>query len=262
MTAVYVTILVSVLLITALLLTFFVFIPQHKLRTSYEEAVKLLEDGEYSKAVKAFEEIADYNDSAEKILEAKYKQAKELLEDKYYSKAIDLFEELGTYEDSADLVKKAKYSYAGELYKDKKYERAENLYSELDDYRNSKEKATLAGRMADVFDAVAGSWSMDRVYFSGLLTSFSAEEMEMERGLQFNKDYTVISFYDYDGESETYNGTWIIQEPEDLGSSRTEIDYTSDGDEIVLEYDSSDRTLQETWTDDDGTYFTFIFTKN
>ena len=63
----------------------------------YNEALELVENKNYDEAIAIFEELGDYSDSADKILETKYKKAENLVSNKEFDTAIEIFNELGEY---------------------------------------------------------------------------------------------------------------------------------------------------------------------
>lgn len=68
-----------------------------KSNAAYNEAVALVQSGEYDEAVAAFEALGNYKDSAEQVQDAKYMRANALLNDKHYADAATAFAELGDY---------------------------------------------------------------------------------------------------------------------------------------------------------------------
>lgn len=96
-----ITVTTIALIAAAVLLTTKVIIPAVK----YNAAVDLMEAGQYTDAIAAFEAMDGYKDSAEQITECKYLAAVALLDAEQYSKACATFEELGAYKDSAEQIK-------------------------------------------------------------------------------------------------------------------------------------------------------------
>ena len=114
----------------------------------YDEAVLLMERGQYEDALSAFEILGDYKDSAEKIFQCneairdgKYNNAIAFMKDKQYMEAISLFESLDGYKDSAAKITECTYQNAvfrmdaGDV-----IEAYETLIS-LNGYQDSFEKA-------------------------------------------------------------------------------------------------------------------------
>ncbi len=129
--------------------------------SKYRAAQELLEAKDYSGAVKVFEALGDYSDSAEKAQEAQqmqeraekeqsYQAAQALMDAKDYSAAEEAFAALGDYSNSASKVQEARqmqdqaekeqsYRDAQTLLDDGKYMQAMWAFSVLD-YGDSQEK--------------------------------------------------------------------------------------------------------------------------
>ena len=127
--------------------------------SKYRAAQELLEAKDYSGAVKVFEALGDYSDSAEKAQEAQqmqeraekeqsYQAAQALMDAKDYSAAAEAFAALGNYADSASKVQElrqmqqqmeADYQAAQTLMDDGKYMQAMWVFQALD-YQDSQEK--------------------------------------------------------------------------------------------------------------------------
>lgn len=68
-----------------------------------------------------------------------YKEAMELFNSEKYSDAVTIFEELGDYEDSAQMALKCKYEMALSFIEDGEFDSAKELLVALDDYENCPE---------------------------------------------------------------------------------------------------------------------------
>ena len=111
----------------------------------YDNALSLMNKGEYLKANEEFLALKGYKDSADKANEALYLNAVELMEDGSYEEAIEIFTDLDDYSDSEEMVNEAKYLYVNaNLDKNNKttlkylealvkegYKDAEKIYSDL-----------------------------------------------------------------------------------------------------------------------------------
>ena len=142
--AIVAAIITALVIIVSLALLFInnVIVPANK----YNDAVALMDSGEWLKARDLLESLDDYKDSEDlleqcnsKILEANYNSAVQLMNEKKYEDASKLFEELASYKDSEELLKECKYQYAIQLMYDEKYTDAINAFGVLDDYKDSKE---------------------------------------------------------------------------------------------------------------------------
>lgn len=121
--------------------------------TAYNDAVLLMASGKYDAAVAAFQELEDFKDSPEKILEAKYTKSMALLNKGQLEESAKAFASLGDYADSIEQLEKiqktlaeikeaelaAKYDNALKLLKDDKDEEAYILFEELGNYKDSQE---------------------------------------------------------------------------------------------------------------------------
>lgn len=117
----------------------------------YSEAVELLNNGKYNQAIEKFSKIKDFEDSNEKIDEAKYKLALEYYNRKDYASAKKIFVELDDYLESEiylaqieiiniEQSKKIIYKEACENFENKYYEKALELFENIADYEDSLEK--------------------------------------------------------------------------------------------------------------------------
>ena len=70
--------------------------------TDYKKAVSLYESGKYEEAIEMFEELGDYEDSAEKVLDCQYNMAVIAYESEEYISAIKQFAALKDFKDSAE----------------------------------------------------------------------------------------------------------------------------------------------------------------
>ena len=158
------------------------FLPGFITETRYNTAIKYIEEENYSEAIKIFEDLGDYQDSAKKIKECQYQNAllfieaedyvaarttlealkgynadvetkiqlcnysiaKEYLEKGKYDEAEKLFKELKDYGDSAELIKECSYRRALSLIENKKYEDAIAVLSKIKKYSDSSEKINEA----------------------------------------------------------------------------------------------------------------------
>ncbi len=108
-----------------------VIIPNNK----YNDAIALMDAGEYAEAISIFEELEGYKDSEDRVKEFKYNEAIELMDDQQYSSAYALFKEIKDYKDSTSLM-------------DIIYEKVISSINELasrGDYKGAYEQALAAG---------------------------------------------------------------------------------------------------------------------
>ena len=113
---------------------------------NYNHAVALMEDGKYTEAIAAFQDLDGYKDSDEKIEECKYNYAVALMEEGKYTEAIAAFQALnGYYKDSDEKIEECntaildkKYNDAVALKEDGKYIDAKVAFEALNDYKDAK----------------------------------------------------------------------------------------------------------------------------
>ena len=96
-----------VLLVTAMVVYVAVINPSNE----YKEGIAAFESGDYETAIRRFERLDDYKDSAEYAKEASYLYAKSLVESKDYEKAMTYYEKASGYPDADE-----KYVEAHKLY--------------------------------------------------------------------------------------------------------------------------------------------------
>lgn len=70
----------------------------------YSEAVNLLQSGRYEEALTIFQELGDYQDSLQRVLQCKYAIAQDYFKQGKFSEAEAIFRELTDYEDSEEYL--------------------------------------------------------------------------------------------------------------------------------------------------------------
>jgi len=122
---------VALVVIIAVVVIIRVIVPQNK----YNNAVLLMIEGEYDKAITAFESLGDYKDCDAKItdcLNAKfkqvYKEALSLMDSGNYNKAIVIFIKLRDYKDSAKLIDES-INLLKEKEREEKYQQAISYFN-------------------------------------------------------------------------------------------------------------------------------------
>jgi len=119
------------------------------LNDNYDNAVLLMNNGQYEEAISAFSKLAGYKDSSELIAKCQngikddiLAEAMSYMEEGRYPAAISTLEKLGGYKDSAEQLLAAKYALANEEMEDgsrDSYEEAIALFKELGNYKDSAE---------------------------------------------------------------------------------------------------------------------------
>ena len=146
---------VTCLLMALVLLINCVIIPM----IGYNKAVKLMDAGQYSDAISAFQKLDGWKDSQQKINDCsdliakdnQYNDAVALMNSGELNGALALFLNLGDYRDSAQLAANCqtlidmavKYETACAYMEEGKYAAAITLFTELGDYKDSAEKLAL-----------------------------------------------------------------------------------------------------------------------
>lgn len=174
-----------VLLVTQLI------IPNSK----YNNAVALMESGQYEKAISAFEAMDGYKDSITQIqncntaiLDTKYNKAVEMADAGKYEEAIAAFETLGGYKDSVaqiivceTAIKDSEYNNAVALINTGDVFSAYEAFVALDGYKDSTEKANSLYAKCEV-EKLKNAKVGDYVFFGSFeqdnKTSNGAENIE------------------------------------------------------------------------------------
>ena len=107
--------------------------------SDYKKAGDAFAQGNFAEAQAIFEELGDYKDSAEKVLECKYGIADEKMAAKDFEGALKVFSELEDYKDSAEKTIECKYDIAKDELVSGKYESAIEDFEELGEYSDAKE---------------------------------------------------------------------------------------------------------------------------
>jgi len=106
----------------------------------YQNAVKLMREGDYKNATIEFNKISDYRNSNELAEECVYNQAVNYMNAGEYDTAISIFTSLGNFSDSADKISECYYQQAMVYMKSEDYDEAIDILTSLDDYSDSVEK--------------------------------------------------------------------------------------------------------------------------
>ena len=107
--------------------------------TVYNRAGIKAENADHDGAIKDYESISYYRDSALLVTETLYDKARSLLKDGRTQEAAEIYLELSKtgYRDSRRLLKESDHRTALKFLKDGDYERAAGMFSALGDYRDS-----------------------------------------------------------------------------------------------------------------------------
>ncbi len=112
----------------------------------YRAALALLKNQDYDEAIKAFSLLGDYEDSADRVLEAKYQKADKLLAEGDYKNAELIFTVLGSYSDSADRIDDCRCARGVALFEKGELEAAESIFLEIQQFdKLSEVRYEMAG---------------------------------------------------------------------------------------------------------------------
>lgn len=194
------TIMIAIIFIVSFYLIT-VYIPQ----SNYNKAITCFENGNYKEALNLFEDLKNYENSAEKYIETKYLYAKDLFAMGHYEEAYDLFEELAGYKDSEKRLKECKEPYADLLCERGEYQRAALLYYEI----NNKEKSLLAWKKIKSLEGkITRVYSNDNEVLVGLTCDntlqFSGVNKDEFSNLNWKNITKVVSYSDYLNKFELY----------------------------------------------------------
>ena len=138
----------------------------------YNQAIALMEENNYSRAIIVFSELDGFKDSNDKLNEcmaaiaeeeryAQFQQAIDHLENGRFEAALQIFTILGNYKDSAEKaqqceqgIKANEYNIAKELLISHKYDDAAEAFSALGDYQDSKAIAAEITRQLDIIKQI------------------------------------------------------------------------------------------------------------
>lgn len=113
---------------------------KEEIKNTYNEATKDIENKDFEKALDLLNEIIEYKDSKDLIIEAKYLYAINLYENKNFDKSEQLFVELGNYKNSSDLITEVKYLKAMDLSSNNQtHLEAIQIFNGIISYKDSEE---------------------------------------------------------------------------------------------------------------------------
>lgn len=115
---------------------------------AYRNAEKLLEQGKFDDANKAFLALGNYRDSKEKSKEVLYEKAEAYYQNEQYAQAIATWNIIKDYSDSAERCEKTEFEWkegdyleAQKLLDDKKYAEAYHIFVNILSYKDAAEKS-------------------------------------------------------------------------------------------------------------------------
>lgn len=223
-----------------------------KKNNAYDNALALLENGQYEEAIQAFSLLGDYKDSTEKVQtaqnEQKYVNAIALLDVGKYDEAIETFSELGNYRDSIDCILNAKYDWALALLEVENYKDSYALFENLGDYKDANRYFDRFQQIYLLISEISTDYTKEYQYRNGQLV----EEQFKSSGI------SIITQYEYDAQGNTIsihycqNGKEINTHTYDYDANGnvTVYHYYVDGLEQfthAYEYDANGRVIKDTY---------------
>ncbi|MGN0537203.1 MAG: tetratricopeptide repeat protein [Acutalibacteraceae bacterium] len=106
----------------------------------YSQAQSIMASGDYEKAAAAFENLGEYNNSPEQVLNAKYQSALQNYNNGNISAAVQILSTLGNYMGASDICKKYQYDLAEKMLNDNHIDEALGLYAVVGDYADAVQK--------------------------------------------------------------------------------------------------------------------------
>lgn len=108
--------------------------------SNYNNAISMMESGDYDNAIDAFEAIGAYKDAEEKITECQYKKAEAYFKDGKYKEASEIYEKISDYNDSKEKYNESIYQMALAYYNDKDLDNSNPLFGKIKNYKDSANK--------------------------------------------------------------------------------------------------------------------------
>lgn len=143
---------IAAIIAVVLIIMAIIYVKAIKPAVAYHNGLNDMESKNYTDAIAVFEELGEYSDSKDMILECNYRMAKDCWQHRNYDDAISLFTELHDYSDSENLLKQVKYDKATTLLADEQYEGAIKVFTEIENYKDSTEYIKSAYfKMADKY---------------------------------------------------------------------------------------------------------------
>ena len=175
----------------------------------YNNAVALMDAGQYEEAIAAFEAVDGYKDSADMIiacetaiLDGKYNEAVALMKAGQYEGAIAAFDALDGYKDSADLIDTCetaildgKYNDALLLMDKGQYEEAITVFETIDGYKDSTELLSECYYLYATEQKNTGQLSEAALSFGKAGTYLDAEEQSFALWSEIAQRDTISAGY-------------------------------------------------------------------
>lgn len=118
--------------------------------THYRQAVSVFDEGKPEEALALFEALNGYADSDWKAAECRYRIACAALEEKRYDEAAEAFDMLNGYADSAAKATECRYRMACSLFDEGRYDEAAESFEKLNGYADSADRVLSCRYMSAV----------------------------------------------------------------------------------------------------------------
>ncbi|MCI6664770.1 MAG: toll/interleukin-1 receptor domain-containing protein [Lachnospiraceae bacterium] len=164
----------------------------------YNQAIMLLNEGNYIESVACFEELGNYRNANELISEAKYQESKELINNGKISEAISILDGLGEYKDSREIIGDVEESYIIDiLIQKKEYEEALSCIE--------KQKNVDPEKADDYLYKIAKSYFDDGRYQKSIEVLKKIRDTYMEQEIKAELMYSAMYEYCNQGSGEDYD---------------------------------------------------------
>lgn len=105
----------------------------------YNDALEMLSADEYEEAIAVFEELEDFSNSAEMVIESKYLKAEYLYENESYTEAVVVYETIADLKDVEQEINEAKYQEALVIFGNEDYQTALEMFEKISSYSNTQD---------------------------------------------------------------------------------------------------------------------------
>lgn len=160
----------------------------------YKKAMSAYEAGNYQEARAMFEELGDYENSADMVTACDYRLACQLLEEGKYEEAMVAFTALGEYEDSKTQLQEATYQQLLALKENGDADKAWELLQQLGEYKDSGDvRRSLAWTLLMNYLETKGSQMkiLDDGYSGVAVSRHHDPEADIENNLMLVYSYKV-----------------------------------------------------------------------
>ena len=215
---------IAAVIAAAYFITVKVILPNQK----YNNAISILEAGNYEEAISAFDALGEYKDST---AYQQYSKAASLLEAEKYEEAVSAFEALGGFKDSAARADQAKdeiYIKAIDQFEKGQLLEAALAFTFLGDYKSSQEYLKKIGNDETVNYALfidyikkKGTWRDDKPFIGYVYQTQKTDVSEEYWGVKKSEPDKLYLVWNYFGENEGLTFTTIFSSDANLRYTNT-----------------------------------------